>query len=52
MKDGPLALGLHKRDSFHDIVTAKECKIVNKDYNENFDLCIRTFCRKKCKILS
>lgn len=33
-KDGPLALGLHKRDSFHDIVTAKDCKIVNKDYNK------------------
>lgn len=32
-KDGPLALGLHKRGSFHDIVTADQCKIVDKDYN-------------------
>lgn len=33
-KDGPLALGLHKKGSFHDIVTAKECKIVDTDYNK------------------
>jgi len=33
-KDGPLALGLHKKGSFHDIVTARECKIVNSDYNK------------------
>jgi len=33
-KDGPLALGLHKKGSFHDIVTASECKIVDTDYNQ------------------
>ena len=33
VKDGPLALGMHKRGSFHDIVTVKDCKIVDKDYN-------------------
>jgi len=32
-KDGPLALGLHKKGSFHDIVTTKDCRIVNEDYN-------------------
>ncbi len=32
-KDGPLALGLHKKGSFHDIVTVSDCKIVNEDYN-------------------
>jgi len=32
-KDGPLALGLHKRGSFHDIVPANQCKIVHPDYN-------------------
>ena len=32
-KDGPLALGLHKKGSFHDIVSIKACKIVNDDYN-------------------
>jgi len=33
-KDGPLALGLHKKGSFYDIVTASECKIVDTDYNQ------------------
>ena len=33
-KDGPLALGMHKKDSFHDIVSLKECKIVSEDYNK------------------
>lgn len=32
-KDGPLALGMHKKESFHDIVTVDECKIVDADYN-------------------
>lgn len=32
-KDGPLALGMHKKGSFHDIVTITDCHIVNDDYN-------------------
>ena len=32
-KDGPLALGMHKKGSFHDIVTISNCHIVNDDYN-------------------
>ncbi len=32
-KGGPLALGLHKKGSFHDIVTADACRIVDEDYN-------------------
>lgn len=32
-KDGPLALGMHKKGGFYDIVTTDECKIVHKDYN-------------------
>ncbi len=31
-KDGPLALGMHKRGSFHDIVTVKDCHLVDSDY--------------------
>lgn len=31
-KDGPLALGMHKRGSFYDIVPVLECKIVDEDY--------------------
>ena len=31
-KDGPLALGLHKRGSMYDIVPVTDCKIVDGDY--------------------
>ena len=31
-KDGPLALGMHKRGSFYDIVTVVDCEIVDADY--------------------
>ena len=31
-KDGPLALGLHKRGGFYDIVTVTGCHIVDEDY--------------------
>lgn len=33
-KDGPLTLGMHKRESFHDIITVAGCKIADKDYSE------------------
>jgi len=33
-KGGPLALGMHKKGSFHDIVNTTGCKIVDEDYNE------------------
>lgn len=32
-KDGPLCLGMHKRGSFHDIVTVAGCKIVDEDFS-------------------
>ncbi len=31
-KDGPLALGMHRRGSFHDIVNVPGCQIVDEDY--------------------
>ena len=33
-KGGELALGLHKKGSFYDIVTTDCCRIVNDDYNK------------------
>ena len=33
VKDGPLALGMHKKGSFYDIVTVDGCRIVNEDYS-------------------
>jgi 23S rRNA (uracil-5-)-methyltransferase RumA len=33
-KDGPLALGLHKKNSTYDIVQMEDCCIVNDDFNK------------------
>lgn len=32
-KDGPLALGMHKRGSHHDIVNMTDCRLIHHDYN-------------------
>lgn len=32
VKDGPLALGMHRRGSFYDVINAQECCIVDGDY--------------------
>lgn len=32
VKGGPLCLGMHKRGSFHDIVTVNECQIMDEDF--------------------
>lgn len=45
-KEGPLALGMHKKESFHDIVTVDECKIVDKDYNKVLR-CVLDYCADK-----
>lgn len=42
-KNGPLALGMHKKDSFHDIVTVDQCKIVDEDYNKVIR-CVLDYC--------
>lgn len=33
-KGGPLALGMHKRGSFHDVVNVDHCRIVHRDFTE------------------
>ena len=33
-KDGPLSLGLHKKGSTYDILTACDCKIVHEDFTK------------------
>ncbi len=33
-KGGPLALGMHKRGSFYDIVSVTDCQIVDGDYRQ------------------
>lgn len=34
VKDGPLALGMHKRGSFYDIVTVNGCRIADGDFRK------------------
>ncbi len=41
-KDGPLALGMHKRGSFYDIVSVSDCQIVDEDYRKILR-CVRQF---------
>ena len=36
-KDGPIALGMHKRGSFHDIVNVTDSQIVDEDYRKILD---------------
>ena len=31
-KDGPMTLGMHRRGSFHDIVSVSQCRIVDEDF--------------------
>lgn len=33
-KDGDLSLGMHKKGSFHDIVTVTDCRITDSDFTE------------------
>ncbi|MBO5293210.1 MAG: 23S rRNA (uracil(1939)-C(5))-methyltransferase RlmD [Lachnospiraceae bacterium] len=47
IKDGPLALGMHKRGSFYDIVTVKECQIVDEDYRLILNCVLNYFDEKK-----
>ena len=46
VKDGPLALGLHKRGSFYDIVTVEDCQIVDSDYRKILTATIAYFKEK------
>jgi 23S rRNA (uracil-5-)-methyltransferase RumA len=42
-KDGPLALGLHKRQSMYDIVTCDGCQLVHPDF-ERILHCVLEYC--------
>ncbi len=49
IKDGPLALGMHKRGSFYDIVTVTDCKIVDQDYRAILSTVLSYFEEKKVR---
>ncbi len=43
VKDGPLTLGLHKKGSFHDILSVSGCCIADHDFTRILD-CVRDYC--------
>ena len=43
VKDGPLALGMHKKGSFYDVVTVDGCRIVDGDYRKILSSTLRYF---------
>ncbi len=32
--EGPLTLGMHKKGSFHDVITVSECRLMDSDFRE------------------
>lgn len=47
IKDGPLALGMHKRGSFYDIVTVDGCVITDEDYRKILSSTVEYFRNKE-----
>jgi len=45
-KDGPLALGLHAKNSNYDLVNVTKCHIVNNDFNQILNA-VFEYCNKK-----
>lgn len=46
-KDGPLALGMHKRGSFYDIVNVPACQIVDEDFRTVLETTLSYFKEKE-----
>ena len=45
-KDGPLSLGLHKKGSTYDILTASDCRLVHEDMNRIL-MCVLEYFRER-----
>ena len=45
-KDGPLSLGLHKKGSTYDVLTASDCKLVHEDMNKIL-VCVLNYFKEK-----
>ena len=45
-KDGPLSLGLHKKGSTYDVLTAADCKLVHEDMTKIL-LCVLEYFKEK-----
>ena len=46
VKDGPLSLGMHKRGGFYDIVSVRECQLVDEDYRKILNTTLDYFTQK------
>ena len=46
VKDGPMCLGMHKRGSFHDIVTVDECRIMDGDFRSILKVTLDYFAKE------
>ncbi|MEY8335556.1 class I SAM-dependent RNA methyltransferase [Lachnospiraceae bacterium 47-T17] len=46
-KDGDLALGMHKRGSFYDIVTVSDCQIVDADFRKILSASLAYFSQRR-----
>ena len=47
IKEGPLALGMHKRNSFYDVVTVNNCRIVDEDFRKILVATLKFFTDKE-----
>ena len=47
VKDGPLALGMHRKGSFYDIVSLSDCRIVDEDINALLQNTLKYFDERK-----
>ena len=45
-KDGPLSLGLHKKGSTYDVLSAADCKLVHEDMNKIL-VCVLEYFKKR-----
>lgn len=45
-KDGPLSLGLHKKGSTYDVLTACDCKLVHEDMTKIL-VCVLEYCKEQ-----
>lgn len=50
-KDGPLALGMHRRGSFYDIVTVEDCRIVDADFRLILSTALAYFSKRQIDFL-
>ncbi len=46
-KDGPLTLGLHRKGSWHDVLSASDCKLVHKDMTDILNCTLQYFTERQ-----